>query len=123
MSGLSVIRQLANHLIVADEAMRLVEALRVRSTLRTDAGHHTLVVSASSEEAKALYEALQSWAPNAFVQPVTAPQPTLPERCEGMPANRCALQDEEARLERQTIGGSLPAMCKGCRYTFTEAAA
>lgn len=44
----------------------------------------------------------------------------LPERCEGMPPTRCAMQDDDARMARATFGNPTGSRCMGCHHDFPD---
>lgn len=52
-----------------------------------------------------------------------AEEPTVPERCAGVPADRCAMQDEDARVARRSFEDLNGWQCKGCRIKSGEAGA
>jgi hypothetical protein len=45
---------------------------------------------------------------------------TLPERCQGVHALACALQDNEAQLPRPSFADKHAWQCRGCRLSHTE---
>ena len=59
-----------------------------------------------------------------IIELLTPPEPApqarlaLPERCEGIPWTWCALQSEDARINRATLGDPLAWGCKGCRIQY-----
>ena len=56
----------------------------------------------------------------ALLEPVasTVPKVTLvlPERCEQVRPEHCAIQDPDARLSRATLADPQAWQCAGCRY-------
>mgnify|MGYP001562569116 CR=1 FL=1 len=41
---------------------------------------------------------------------------SLPDRCYGIASSRCALQEDDARIERGSFDQPNAWQCKGCRY-------
>jgi hypothetical protein len=52
----------------------------------------------------------------AATQPVKAATVTRPERCAGVPAEQCGMQDEDARQDIATFSASHRWRCVGCRH-------
>jgi hypothetical protein len=48
--------------------------------------------------------------------PVKAATVALPERCVGVPAEQCGMQDEDARQDIATFSASHRWRCVGCRH-------
>ena len=82
----------------------------------------------TAEVIKAHLDALEAQVELAIVQikalrhvlePMFAPKATvaLDPRCAGIPAARCALQDDAARLSRASFGNRNAWQCLGCGYT------
>lgn len=121
----SELRRLANHLIFADEAMRLMDALRDgRLLLKTaeDGACSLEIRTKSSAEAKAIYETVMSMAPhNVLVPFAKVSEPILRDECMSLPPNRCALQNEDAQIDRKTFGAPNAFRCKGCGHDFNTA--
>ncbi len=74
-----------------------------------DALEATLAVAGA--QLAALRHALQT--PATPVKPVA---PALPERCAGIPSERCALRSDEAKHVAATFADPYAWRCDGCGY-------